>query len=189
MIFLFFSSSLACLEPELELFEVWEINVRQIIIIANGINSQTSKLQTALARVLEKAFKKKKDIKRPFFPPCRNWPICAIVYAVWSSLNETAQTVKAVYCLLSISDCIFCLWFGLRRPSLIFIFHEEVCFAYKLLLYAGFAEWGARALSSSQAPNLGGKGMLRWPEYCPIFHFPLSVRPPFVTCPTSFLLN
>ena len=25
------------LEPELELFEVWEINVRQIIIIANGI--------------------------------------------------------------------------------------------------------------------------------------------------------
>ena len=36
--FLFFSSSLACLEPELELFEVWEINVRQIIIIANGIN-------------------------------------------------------------------------------------------------------------------------------------------------------
>ena len=38
MIFLFFSSSLACLEPELELFEVWEINVQQIIIIANGIN-------------------------------------------------------------------------------------------------------------------------------------------------------
>ena len=54
MIFLFFSSSLACLEPELELFEVWEINVRQIIIIANGINSQTPKLQTALARVLDK---------------------------------------------------------------------------------------------------------------------------------------
>ena len=27
MIFLFFSSSLACLEPELRLFEVWEINV------------------------------------------------------------------------------------------------------------------------------------------------------------------
>ena len=53
MIFLFFSSSLACLEPELELFEVWEINVRQIIIIANGINSQTPKLQTALARVLD----------------------------------------------------------------------------------------------------------------------------------------
>ena len=54
MIFLFFSSSLACLEPELELFEVWEINVQQIIIIANGINPQTSKLQTALARVLDK---------------------------------------------------------------------------------------------------------------------------------------
>ena len=53
MIFLFFSSSLACLEPELELFEVWEINVRQIIIIANGINSQTPKLQRALARVLD----------------------------------------------------------------------------------------------------------------------------------------
>ena len=52
--FLFFGSSLARLEPELELFEVWEINVRQIIIIANGINSQTLKLQTALARVLDK---------------------------------------------------------------------------------------------------------------------------------------
>ena len=51
--FLFFSSSLAHLEPELELFEVWEINVRQIIIIANGINSQTPKLQRALARVLD----------------------------------------------------------------------------------------------------------------------------------------
>ena len=42
------------LEPELELFEVWEIDVRQIIIIANGINSQTPKLQRALARVLDK---------------------------------------------------------------------------------------------------------------------------------------
>ena len=42
------------LEPKLELFEVWEINVRQIIIIANGINSKTPKLQTALARVLDK---------------------------------------------------------------------------------------------------------------------------------------
>ena len=30
------------------------ITVRQIIIIANGINSQTPKLQTALARVLDK---------------------------------------------------------------------------------------------------------------------------------------
>ena len=40
MIFLFFSSSVACLEPELELFEVWEIMVLQIIItiIANVIN-------------------------------------------------------------------------------------------------------------------------------------------------------
>ena len=53
MIFLFFGSSLARLEPELELFEVWEINVRQIIIIANGINSQTPKLQRALAWVLD----------------------------------------------------------------------------------------------------------------------------------------
>ena len=33
--------------------EVWEINVRQIIIIANGINSQTPKLQRALAWVLD----------------------------------------------------------------------------------------------------------------------------------------
>ena len=52
--FPFFGSCLARLEPELDLFEVWEINVRQIIIIANGINSQTFKLQTALARVLDK---------------------------------------------------------------------------------------------------------------------------------------
>ena len=51
--FPFFGSSLARLEPEPELFEVWEINVRQTIIIANGINSQTPKLQTALARVLD----------------------------------------------------------------------------------------------------------------------------------------
>ena len=64
MIFHFFSSSLACLEPELELFEVWEINVRQIIIIANGINSQT-----ALARVLdelERNQKKRKSSKYNF---------------------------------------------------------------------------------------------------------------------------
>ena len=53
MIFPFFGSSLACLEPEPELFEVWEVNVRQIIIFANGINSQTPKLQTALARILD----------------------------------------------------------------------------------------------------------------------------------------
>ena len=52
--FPFFSSSLACLEPELELFEVWEINVRQIIIIANGINFKQPKLQPDLARVLDK---------------------------------------------------------------------------------------------------------------------------------------
>ena len=63
MIFLFFSSSLACLEPELELFEVWEINVRQIIIIANGINSQTPKLQTALARVLDELERNQKKGK------------------------------------------------------------------------------------------------------------------------------
>ena len=63
MIFLFFSSSLACLEPELELFEVWEINVRQIIIIANGINSQTPKLQTALVWVLDKLERNQKKGK------------------------------------------------------------------------------------------------------------------------------
>ena len=61
--FPFFSSSLACLEPELELFEVWEINVRQIIIIANGINSQTPKLQTALARVLDELERNQKKGK------------------------------------------------------------------------------------------------------------------------------
>ena len=63
MIFLFFSSSLACLEPELELFEVWEINVRQIIIIANGINSQTPKLKAALARVLDEVERNQKKGK------------------------------------------------------------------------------------------------------------------------------
>ena len=51
--FPFFGSLLGRLEPELELFEVWEINVRQIIIIANGINSQAPKLQRALAWVLD----------------------------------------------------------------------------------------------------------------------------------------
>ena len=63
MIFLFFSSSLARLEPELELFEVWEINVRQIIIIANGINSQTPKLQRALAWVLDELERNQKKGK------------------------------------------------------------------------------------------------------------------------------
>ena len=48
--FHYFGSSLAHLEPELELFEVWEINVQQIIIIANGINFKQPKLQTALAQ-------------------------------------------------------------------------------------------------------------------------------------------
>ena len=46
--FPFFGSSLAHPKPELELFEVWEINV-----IANGINSQTPKLQRALTWVLD----------------------------------------------------------------------------------------------------------------------------------------
>ena len=32
-----------------KLTHIWEINVQQIIIIAYGINSQTPKLQTALA--------------------------------------------------------------------------------------------------------------------------------------------
>ena len=61
--FPFFGSSIARLEPELELFEVREINVRQIIIIANGINSQTPKLQTALARVLDKLKRNQKKGK------------------------------------------------------------------------------------------------------------------------------
>ena len=61
--FPFFGSSLACLEPELELFEVWEINVRQIIIIANGINFKQPKLQTALAQVLDKLERNQKKGK------------------------------------------------------------------------------------------------------------------------------
>ena len=38
---------------------IWEINVRQIIIIANGINSQPPKLQTALVWVLDERNQKK----------------------------------------------------------------------------------------------------------------------------------
>ena len=53
MIFLFSGYSLAHLEPKLKLFEVWEINMRQIIIIANGISSQTPKLQTVVTWVLD----------------------------------------------------------------------------------------------------------------------------------------
>ena len=45
--FPFFGSSLAHLETELELFEVWEIMVRQIIITI------ITKFQTALARFLD----------------------------------------------------------------------------------------------------------------------------------------
>ena len=51
-------SSLAHLEPKLQLFEVWEMMVRQIII-ANGINSQPPKLQTALVWVLDERNQKK----------------------------------------------------------------------------------------------------------------------------------
>ena len=29
-------------------------------------------------------FKKKKDIKRSFFPPCKNWPICCSWGLLWS---------------------------------------------------------------------------------------------------------
>ena len=67
--FPFFGSSIACLEPELELFEVWEINVQQIIIIVNGINSQIPKLQRALTWVLdelERNQKKGKSSKNNF---------------------------------------------------------------------------------------------------------------------------
>ena len=39
MIFLFFGSSLAHLEPELELFKVWEKLVRQIIITIIAVDS------------------------------------------------------------------------------------------------------------------------------------------------------
>ena len=44
------------------LFEVWEINVR-IIIIANGINSQTPKLQRALTWVLDELERNQKKGK------------------------------------------------------------------------------------------------------------------------------
>ena len=82
MIFLFFSSSLACLEPKLELFEVWEINVRQIIIIANGINSQTPKLQRALARVLDELERNQKKRKIIYIPPCYFAMLLIFVYKI-----------------------------------------------------------------------------------------------------------
>ena len=55
--FPFFGSSLAHLEPELELFEVWEIMVRQIIITI------ITKLQTALARFLDELERNQKKGK------------------------------------------------------------------------------------------------------------------------------
>ena len=61
MIFLLFGSSLAHLEPKLQLFEVWEINVRQIIIIANGINSQTSNGSSSGSRQAREEPKKKEN--------------------------------------------------------------------------------------------------------------------------------
>ena len=45
-----FGSSLACLEPELELFEVWEINVRRT---SSSPMASTPKLQRALTWVLD----------------------------------------------------------------------------------------------------------------------------------------
>ena len=53
----FFGSSLAHLEPELELFEVWEITMRQIIITI------ITKLQTALARFLDELERNQKKGK------------------------------------------------------------------------------------------------------------------------------
>ena len=50
--FPFFGSSLAHIEPELELFEVWEIVVLQIIIHHHH-HRQCHQLQTALAQVLD----------------------------------------------------------------------------------------------------------------------------------------
>ena len=64
--FPFFGSSLAFLEPEPELFEVWEINVRQIIIIASSINFKQPKLQTALARVLDELERNQKKENHQF---------------------------------------------------------------------------------------------------------------------------
>ena len=60
--FPFFGSSLAHLEPKLQLFEVREINVRQIIIIANGINFQTSNSSSSGSRQAREELKKRKII-------------------------------------------------------------------------------------------------------------------------------
>ena len=65
MIFLFFGSSLAHLEPKLQLFEVWKIMVRQIIIIIISTDPyddnmmiddriQKSTLKTRLCEIKEK---------------------------------------------------------------------------------------------------------------------------------------
>ena len=129
MIFLFFSSSLACLEPELELFEVWEINVRQIIIIANGINSQTPKLQTALAEVLDElernqkngkssnqsTFKKNMTLNGHFSRPAETDP-----YMIQTTLNNTYRVSqkKHSYKIFGLEIMLFTcsqtLWSGLR---------------------------------------------------------------------------
>ena len=34
---------------------------------------------------MEALLLKKKDIKRPFFPPCRNWPICNVWYTMYDN--------------------------------------------------------------------------------------------------------
>ena len=63
--FPFFGSSLARLEPEPELFEVWEINVRQTIIIANGFNtfiSKTSNSSNSGSRQAREELKKRRII-------------------------------------------------------------------------------------------------------------------------------
>ena len=48
-------------------------------------------------------FKKKKDIKRPFFPPCRNWPIC-ITWSSWpprSTSWNRSKVAKLFCCFVS----------------------------------------------------------------------------------------
>ena len=99
MIFLFFSSSLACLEPELELFEVWEINVRQIIIIAYGINSQTPKLQRALTWALDELERNQKKGKSSSynFQDDGHISSCPVVHVYLQSNDNQLLGVGARY--------------------------------------------------------------------------------------------
>ena len=44
--------------------------------------------------------KKKYDIKQPFFPPCRNWPICVCHKVMDQNQGSTNESIKAIALVL-----------------------------------------------------------------------------------------